>query len=309
MADRVCRNRRADPASTTLETLGDNHFAPCRRRGRASGSGSHGTHGRRATRVSLDRRTRPCRRLAVTVSVEDEDVVGDPGAGSYFGHPDWRGPTEAPGLTPRSSRRSNQSVRRSLSVDGACSGPGPCDRPRIRGGRRRTSRVPPPEGRGDPPAVVGGAAMDARASWSLTCCRAKAGTLVRTSWPLASFAGRIAEAAGHLLTRRGRPVAQIATAATAEIDVRPGARRPGHTLGWWSEQLESREPAWLVGARCFTGLPIVVATIIQPTDRPNRIEGLAVSHSGADIEVTWLDSGVPYRASIDTTDLGAVTLS
>ena len=133
--------------------------------------------------------------------------------------------------------------------------------------------------------------------------------LVRTSWPLHPSLDAIAEPNGHLLTRDGVPVAELTAAATVGLTFEQVRGDKDTQLGWWSEQLESRTPAWLVGARCLTGLPVVVATVIQPTKGPARVAGLEVRHHGGAIDVSWTVSGRRNEAAIDTTRFGAVAMT
>ena len=132
--------------------------------------------------------------------------------------------------------------------------------------------------------------------------------LVRTSWPLHPSLGVKPVSLGHLVTRNGSEIAQIAAAATTRLtaeQVRGDERR---LLGWWSNRLESREPSWLVGASCMADVPLVAATIVQPVADGQRVIDLGISHRGAAIEVAWSDSGRSYRASIDTTLSGCLRM-
>jgi Heparinase II/III-like protein/Heparinase II/III N-terminus len=309
--DRVCRRRPTGGGGrTSLETLGDNHFAPAgglvvlRSGGRRTlmdvgplGYLSIAAHGHADS-------------LAVNVSMDGEDVIGDPGAGSYYGNPGWR--------RAHRSTRAHATVEVDDQDQSVSGGPflwtvhararvhavdlesGVVDAEHL--GYRHLSApvthrrwlVAPPGGEG----ILVVDLLSGRGDHTL-----------RTSWPLHPCLDVIAEPAGHLLTRDGRPIAQIATAATVGMTFEQVRGDHDTHLGWWSDQLESRESAWLVGARCSAGLPVVIATIIQPTDRAGRIEDLAVSHSGANIEVTWADSGQRHTASMDTTESAGVTLT
>jgi hypothetical protein len=306
--DTICRHRRTGRGvQTKLETLGDNHFAPAggfvvlRGAGRTAlmdvgplGYLSIAAHGHADA-------------LAVTVSVDGRDVIGDPGAGSYYGHPDWR-------QAHRSTRAhatvevdgQNQSVtggpflwtaHARVRVNGVELESGVVDAEQL-GYRRLHDSVTHRRWLVAPPSratvlVVDLVSGDGR-------------HLVRTSWPVHPSLDAIAERDGHLLTRDGVPVAQLVAAATAGLTFEQVRGDTDTALGWWSEQLEVRTPAWLVGARCLTGLPVVIATVIQPTDAPARISDLEIRHDGSAIDVTWTDSGARHGAAIDTTRFGAV---
>lgn len=309
--DEICRHRRAgNDVQTSLETLGDNHFAPAggiavlRGAGRTAlmdvgplGYLSIAAHGHADA-------------LAVTVSVDGQDVIGDPGAGSYFGHPDWR-------LAHRSTRAhatvevddQNQSVtggpflwtaHAHVRVNGIDLESGVVDAEHL-GYRRLHDSVTHRRWLVAPPSGAAVLVVDLVSGGGRH--------LVRTSWPLHPSLDVSAERDGYLLTRDGVPVAQLVSAATVDLEFEQVRGDTNTALGWWSEQLESRTPAWLVGARCLTGLPVVVATVIQPTNGLTRVADLEVRHHGADIDVTWTDSGQRKTVAIDTTRFGTVTMA
>ncbi|WP_319454930.1 MULTISPECIES: alginate lyase family protein [unclassified Mycobacterium] len=306
----ICRHRQADPAATSLQTLGNNHFAPAgglavlRGAGRTAlmdvgplGYLSIAAHGHADA-------------LAVTVSVDGQDVIGDPGAGSYFGHPDWRRAhrsTRAHATVEVDDR--DQSVtggpflwtaHARVRVNGIDLESGVVDAEHL-GYRRLHDSVIHRRWLVAPPSRAAVLVVD------LVCGGGR--HLVRTSWPLHPSLDAIAEHDGYLLTRDGAPVAQLMTAATVDLVFEQVRGDTATALGWWSEQLESRTPAWLVGARCLTGLPVVIATVIQPTNGRARVADLKVRHHGAAIDVTWTDAGQRNRAAIDTTRFGTVTMA
>jgi hypothetical protein len=61
-------------------------------------------------------------------------------------------------------------------------------------------------------------------------------------------------------------------------------------LGWWSDRLESRTPAWWLGAVANAELPIVIATLITPMDG-HTTDGLSVELQGGRIAVHWIEDG------------------
>ena len=247
--------------------------------------------------------------LSVTVSIDGQEVIGDPGAGSYYGHPDWR----------RINRGTR--VHASVEVDGhdqsVIGGPFMWThhaRVRVRAvdlesgvvdaehfGYRRFAE--PVTHRRWLVAPHDGAA--------LLVVDLLSGTgqhLVRTSWPLHPSLDVERVSLGHLVTRNGSQIAHIAAAATTRLTAEQVRGDERNLLGWWSNRLESREPSWLVGSSCVADLPLVAATVIQPVADGQRVIDLGVSHLGAAIEVAWSDSRRSYRASIDTTLFGCVSV-
>jgi hypothetical protein len=134
---------------------------------------------------------------------------------------------------------------------------------------------------------------------------------VRTAWPLHPELDARTAGDTHLVTRDGRPVLQVATAATAPAA--PWAVRGDETarLGWWSPRFESWEPAWLVGTVLeAVRVPVVVATLLTVTELAEPIvDGLTVARTDV-IEVSWTerrgDAVEVLSATLDTRTPGAV---
>ena len=245
--------------------------------------------------------------LAVTLSIDGQDVIGDPGAGSYYGHPDWR-------RVNRGTR-----VHASVEVDGqdqsVIGGPFMWTRHaqvRLRAvdlasgvvdaehfGYRRFAE-PVTHRRW----LV--APHDRAAVLVVDLLSGTGRHLVRTSWPLHPSLDVELASLGHLVTRNGSQIAQIAAAATARLTAEQVRADERNHLGWWSHRLESREPSWLVGSSCLADLPLVVATVIQPVADGQEVIDLRVSHRSSALEVAWSDSLRIYRTSIDTTLFGCV---
>jgi hypothetical protein len=226
--------------------------------------------------------------LSVTIALDGQDVVGDPGAASYYGHPEWRN-------THRGTR-----VHATVEVDGVdqsvMAGPFMWSRHaevrvnavhldagivdaehdgylRLPGSvrHRRWLLAPPDE---DAVLVVDHLSGEGRHH-------------VRTSWPLAPALDVAPLPNGHLVTREGTAIAQVAAVATAPLTVEEVRGDDASGLGFWSERLESREPAWLVGVACSTELPLWVATVIVPTSDGPGVSMLELQHSGGRAVVSW----------------------
>jgi uncharacterized heparinase superfamily protein len=305
----VCRARSSvADFDTALETLGDNHFAPdgglvALRAGSRTALMDVGPLGYLSIAAHGHADA-----LAVTISVDGQDVIGDPGAGSYYGHPNWR-------RIHRSTR-----AHATVEVDGQdqslTGGPflwtthaevvvhavdlasGIVDAEHL-GYRRLANPVNHRRWLAASPSTESILVVD--------LVSGPGRHAVRTSWPLHPSLTAVAEPCGHLVLRDGTPIAQIVTAATVHVDIDHLRGEETTHLGWWSDRLESRMPAWLIGAHCLADLPVAVATIVSPTDHAGRIDALTVRHDGAVIHVAWTDSGIRRGSTIDTTLFGAVT--
>jgi Heparinase II/III-like protein/Heparinase II/III N-terminus len=294
---------------TALESFGDSHYAP------AGGLVVMRAGTRRAVMdvgplgyLSIAAHGH-ADALSVTISIDGQEVVGDPGAGSYYGHPDWR----------RINRGTR--VHASVEVDGH-------DQSVISGAfmwthhaRVRARAVDLESGVVDAehfgyqrfaqPVTHRRWLVAPHDCAALLVVDLLSGTgrhLVRTSWPLHPSLDVERVSLGHLVTRSGSLIAHIAAAATTALTAEQVRGDECNLLGWWSDRLESREPSWLVGSSCVARLPLVVATVIQPTADGQRVIGLGASHSGAAVEVAWSDPRRSYRASIDTTRFGCVSV-
>lgn len=251
--------------------------------------------------------------LAVSLSVDGLDLVGDPGAASYYAHPGWRRahrstPAHAtvtvdghdqsvsagPFLWSQHARVTVHRVDLEQGVvdaehDGYCR----LEDPVV---HRRWLVAPP----GDEAVLV----VDlVEGSGEHEAC---------VTWPLHPSLSVTETAAGHLVTRDTDPVLQIVSASTA--DVEPGAVRGDldSDLGWWSDRLEARQPSWLVSATSAGRVPLVVATVLRPlasgstTDAAWPVTGLAVGCEPSRIDVRWSDRGASHAVVIDTSRHGHV---
>lgn len=238
--------------------------------------------------------------LAVTLSVDGEELIGDPGTASYYGHPDWRtahrgSRTHAtvcidgldqsviggPFLWRRHARVRVRSVDLSNGiVDAEHDGYMRLPEPVV----HRRCLIAPPTRR----AVLVVDLITGRGSHEM-----------RTSWPLPPELDVSATGGEHVVSRGGTPVLQILHGATGEL-VRDEVRGEG-MLGWWSRRLESREPSWLVGAHCVGEAPAVLVTVLNPLRaRDERVSNLEVALDGRRIVARWREGEAEIVVDVDT---------
>jgi hypothetical protein len=252
--------------------------------------------------------------LALTLSVDGQELIGDPGAASYYGHPDWRrvhrgtrahatvcvdeadqSVIAGPFLWSRHAEVTVHRVdlERGL-VDAEHDGYRRLDSPVT----HRRWLIAPPE----------------RAEVLVVdLLRGEGSHRVHTSWPSHPALDAARAPGGHLLSRDGTPVLGLSYAANAELTHHEVRGDPDTNLGWWSNRLESREPAWLVGTSAEATAPIVLATVLSPradaTGGPGPAENLAVALTGDSIEVTWREGELAHRVEIDVSGSADVILA
>jgi hypothetical protein len=242
--------------------------------------------------------------LAVGLAETGADLVGDPGAGSYYGHPRWRAAHRGTRMHPTVTvdgadqsvaggpflwtRRATTTVHgvdlAACVVDAEHDGYTRLARP-VR--HRRWLAAGP-----DDPGVV-----------VVDLLSGEGAHEVVTSWPLPPdleirAPGPTGDLGRLVVTRDGATVLHVLQA----VGCPSGARRPEPVsvrgdeetdLGWWSDRLEARRPAWLVGSRVRGELPIVVATVLhRPADGPEP-SGLAVGLDAGTIRVSWRTTDGP----------------
>jgi hypothetical protein len=249
--------------------------------------------------------------LAVTLSVDGRELVGDPGTASYYGHPDWRAAhrgtrTHAtatvddvdqseiggPFLWRRHAhvRVHHVDVQRGV-VDADHDGyerlPAPVT--------HRRWLVAPPER----PEILVVDLLEGEGEHHL-----------RASWPLHPDLEASPSARGQVVDVQGRTVLHIAYAASAgrvELDQVKGD--VNSNLGWWSDRLESRESSWLVSGSTRGPVPMAMATLLNPVrSGAAPIEDLEIQYLHDTISVSWGDGGVRRTVRIDTSRPGAVDM-
>jgi hypothetical protein len=236
--------------------------------------------------------------LAVTLSENGEDLISDPGTGSYYGHPQWRSvmrgtrahPTVCvdnqnqsdaggPFLWSRHARTRVRGVKLSSGVvdaehDGYT---------RLRGRVvHRRWLIAPPNDRTQlvVDLVTGGGTHE-----------------VRTSWPLHPSLDVHSIQGGHIVSRHRSPVLQLLHAATVPTTCHEVRGDTIGNLGWWSDRLESRVLAWWLSAVCNAELPLAIATLLTPMDGVATMN-LAVTLQHGQIEATWAEDAQLRTAAI-----------
>jgi hypothetical protein len=248
--------------------------------------------------------------LAITVSLDGQEVIGHPGAASYYGHPEWRsvhrGTRAQPTVTVDGESQSvsggpflwtrHARVRlRSVDVDRGIVDAEHDGYQRLTDPvtHRRWLLAPPEE-----PAIlvvdeITGAGVHE----------------VRTSWPLHPHLDVGPVPQGHLVTRNGTAVLRILSAAVpgpADLDQVRGDVKSN--LGWWSDRLESRVPSWLVGGVVRVAAPLVIATVIcSPGGDGDTVADLQLSRDGNSVTASWCSEPGRREVVIDTSRPGAVT--
>jgi Heparinase II/III-like protein/Heparinase II/III N-terminus len=244
--------------------------------------------------------------LAVTLSSEGRDLIVDPGTASYYGNPAWRTAHRSTRAHPTVcvdgldqsviagpflwSRHANVKVRsvdldRGI-VDAEHHGYLRLDDPVV---HRRWLIAP----HGLATVVVVDL-IDGRAEHDVVL-----------SWPLHPDLDAAPTGDGHLVTIDDEPVLQLCHAATAPIELHRVKGDPETHLGWFSDRLEHRTPAWLVGARCKVPGPVAVLTLMQTVDA-GSITNAGISMDDARAVVTWSEKGVGRGLTIDRVMSGAI---
>jgi Heparinase II/III-like protein/Heparinase II/III N-terminus len=248
--------------------------------------------------------------LAVTLAVDGVELIGDPGAGSYYGHPDWR-------AVHRGTRAhatvtvddADQSVtggpflwttKATTTVRGVDLAAGVVDAEHD-GYQRLESPVRHRRWLISTPGEPTVLAVDRLTGHGRH--------RVRTSWPLhpdLDAAPDPAGSGGHVVSRGGRPVLHLVHASTAPLVVDPVRGDEHSGLGWWSERLESRRPAWWLGAVGDAELPVVVVTALHTAGDGDPPTELSAASVGDRIVVGWLAAGQRHVVEVDVTQAAAV---
>ena len=244
--------------------------------------------------------------LAVTISEDGEDIVGDPGTGSYYRHPQWR--------SAMRGTRAHATVCVDEQDQSVIGGPFLWSRhaqTSVRGVNLRAGIV---DAEHDGYTRLAGRVLHRR--WVIAPPEDRAILVIdlitgegvhtaRTSWPLHPSVDAVLSGAGHSLSRGGRPVLRMMHAATDQFAFDDKYGDEKHALGWWSDRLESRVPSWWLSAVCHSELPIVFATLLSPADTVATSD-LAVTLDSESIGVRWIEDGVVRGLSIDIGGSAAV---
>lgn len=236
--------------------------------------------------------------LAITLTDDGHELISDPGTGSYYGHPTWR--------TVLRGTRAHGTV----CVDGF-------DQSVARGpflwsrhARVRVLDVDLPNGtvvaEHDGYSRLPGKVIhrrfliahpDDRAQLVIDLLSGNGNHHVRTNWPLHPCLEVTPVTDGHVAFRDGIPVLHLLYAATSPFAVEETRGDISTNLGWWSEQLETRVPAWWLSTSCVAELPVVVASLMTLRDEC-RPEKLTVKYEGDRIECFWLENGRSRSVSV-----------
>ena len=244
--------------------------------------------------------------LAVTLAVDGTELIGDPGAGSYYGHPGWR-------PVHRGTR-----AHATVTVDGV-------DQSVIGGAFLWTTKAVTTVRRVDLASGVVDAEHDGYqrleqpvrhrrwligtpGQWTVLVVDELTGQglhTVRTTWPLHPDLESDQNPAGtdmHAVSKDGQPVLHVAHAATAPLtlDQVRGDEETG--LGWWSERLESRRPAWWLSAVVRAELPLVIVTALHPASNTEPPSELGVARDEDRIVVTWGDADGRQTVQVHTAE-------
>jgi len=248
--------------------------------------------------------------LAVTLSLDGHEVIGDPGAASYYGHPEWRQVHRGTRVHPTVMvDRENQSVsggpfmwteHAGVHVRAVELERGIVDAEHD-GYRRLVSPVThrrwlfaPPEERATVLIVdeISGSGVHE----------------MRASWPLHPSLGIERIGHGYVASRSGEAVAEIVIAATHEITVEQVRGDEDAHLGWWSDRLEARVPSWLIGGIVRGSVPMVMATLVRPAKGGEgaAITDPTVSQVAEVITTSWCSLGNRHTTTIDRSRPGAI---
>ena len=112
----------------------------------------------------------------------------------------------------------------------------------------------------------------------------------------------LGDGSGFRAQRSGSDVLGVFLAAT--VPARPErVRGEDQTqLGWWSERLEQRVPAWRISVAGEGHCPIAFLTLLSTAD----VTEPAIEVRGMTLYARWVGDGTPRELVIDTTALGVV---
>lgn len=128
---------------------------------------------------------------------------------------------------------------------------------------------------------------------------------IAVGWPLHPDLESVPTSSGHLVSRDGAPVLSLCYGATAELDIEQVRADDVSHLGWWSERLEDRTPAWMVGVRCRAVTPVAVISLLH-TDVSGESLVPGIVRSGSTLTARWVTRCAERVLTIDTSRPGAV---
>ncbi|UFS98880.1 heparinase II/III family protein [Nocardia huaxiensis] len=248
--------------------------------------------------------------LAVNLAVDGEDLIGDPGTPSYYGHPEWRAACR--------STRAHATVCVDDQDQSVIGGPflwtahagvrvravdlarGVVDAEHD-GYRRLADPVMHRRWLIAPPHANGVVVVDLLSGTESHAAQ--------VSWPLHPSLEAEPVEGGQLVRRDGAAVLAVAYAATVPIEPNQLRGEEDSALGWWAELLESREPSWLIGARACGPGPFAVATVLTPLrDGVAPARDVRIEQCGNAIRVAWRTGEISRTLNIDAGGDGAVDL-
>lgn len=244
--------------------------------------------------------------LAVTLSAEGRELIVDPGTASFYGNPAvrnaHRGTRAHPTVCvddvdqsviggPFLWRHHAETTVRSVDlergiVDAEHDGYRRLDDPVV---HRRWLIAPP----GDATVVI------------VDLIEGRSEHDVVVSWPLHPELESAATPRGQVVSRDGLAVMELCYAATSVIDPEQiRAERDSH-LGWWSDRLEARTPAWLIGARCRATAPLAILSVLH-VGEPGVISAPEILRSASTLIIRWSEADGRRGLTIDVAGSGVV---
>jgi Heparinase II/III-like protein/Heparinase II/III N-terminus len=245
--------------------------------------------------------------LAVTLSCSGRELIVDPGAGSYYGNPSWRMVHRSTSAHATVSvdqqnqsemggpfywgRHANSAVRAVDLVHGVVDaqhdGYQCLDDPVV---HRRWLVAPP----GDGTALVVDL-LDAAALHEYV-----------VSWPLHPDLDAESTRDGYVVTCGGSTVLQLAYAATSAFECRQVRGDADNQLGWWSDKLESRRPAWLLSTVSKTAGPFAMLTVVHTGDSV-AISDASLKREGSFLIAGWREGERARELRLAIDETAAVT--
>ncbi|ADU00722.1 alginate lyase family protein [Mycolicibacterium gilvum] len=247
--------------------------------------------------------------LAITLSDCDGDLIGDPGTGSYYGHPEWRAAMRA------------TAAHATVSVDGRDQSVAGGPFLWVRHAKTRVRAVDLARGVVDAE-HYGYRQLHGRVThrrWLTVAPDDNAYLIVdlvtgagvhevKNSWPLHPSVSIQHLNDGHVLQRSGVPVIKLLHAATAPIACADSRGDEEMQLGWWSNRLESRIPTWWLGTVSTTSLPVAMATLMVPANGIAATD-LKIALQNTRVFIQWSRGNQQHSAIIDTRHSAAISWS